>query len=271
MKPRLLLVTDLAYEAPGRRYGDEDVQLAGVLRADFDVVLTDPRCAAAFLGDVDVVLVRNIGPPQAVAAELAALRARSAGLRVYNALDGGGDMAGKGYLVTLTDAGHPVIPTADTPARAAALPAAQRYLVKPRDGADSVGLQVLTPAELRERTNLDGLLAQPWLELVDEMSLYYVDDVYSHALHTPDPVQRWALEPYAPTADELAVAQRFASWNPLSHGVQRVDLCRTRDGDVRLVELEDLDPFLSLDRLDADVRVAFTGLLVAALHRLLAA
>ena len=40
-------------------------------------------------------------------------------------------------------------------------------------------------------------------------------------------------------------------WNAIEHGMQRVDACRTRGGELLLVELEDLNPYLSIDRLDA--------------------
>ena len=80
------------------------------------------------------------------------------------------------------------------------------------------------------------------------MSFYYVDDAFQYALYAPDPDRRWVLEPYEPSEADLAFARRFIDWNTLDHGIQRVDACRTRDGDLLLVELEDLNPYLSLDR-----------------------
>lgn len=59
---------------------------------------------------------------------------------VYNPLTGRGDMAGKQYLLDLTASGHPVIPTVDDPADLALLPPAASYAVKPKQGADSIGL-----------------------------------------------------------------------------------------------------------------------------------
>ncbi len=52
------------------------------------------------------------------------------------------------------------------------------------------------------------------------------------------------------------------------HGVQRVDACRTRDGQLLLVELEDLNPYLSLDTLDRATQEKFVEALT---HSLLAA
>ena len=77
-------------------------------------------------------------------------------------------------------------------------------------------------------------------------------------MHAPDRDRRWELVPYVPTDDDLVFAQRFVDWNALDVGVQRVDACRTRDGALLLVELEDLNPYLSRDLVDAATRSGFT-------------
>lgn len=61
-RPSVLFVTDLAYEARGRRYCDEDIFLTSRLRARFDLALCHPRDAAALLDRFDGVVVRNSGP-----------------------------------------------------------------------------------------------------------------------------------------------------------------------------------------------------------------
>jgi hypothetical protein len=43
----------------------------------------------------------------------------------------------------------------------------------------------------------------------------------------------------------------------MTHGIQRVDACRTKDGGLLLVELEDLNPFLSLELVDNKTRAYF--------------
>ena len=60
-------------------------------------------------------------------------------------------------------------------------------------------------------------------------------------------------------------------WNTLGHGIQRVDACRTRQGDLLLVELEDLNPYLSLDLVDDRTRDAFVTGMTASLHHFLEA
>jgi hypothetical protein len=272
VRPRLLYVTDLAYPARGRRYGDEDVHLTARLREDFDLALCHPRDAAALMDAFDAVVVRNSGPVPAYQEAYDDFRAQalSRGTRVYNPLDGRADMAGKQYLLDLTAAGHPVIPTVDRPEDLHRLPAADRYVVKPERGADSLGLRVVSAADLPGL--LDGtVLAQPHIDFVHEISFCFVDSGFQYALYAPDPERRWELRPYEPSREDLRFARRFVEWNTLAHGIQRVDACRTADGDLLLVELEDLNPYLSLDALDAAGREAFVTALKASLRGFLTA
>ncbi|MDT0463662.1 ATP-grasp domain-containing protein [Streptomyces gibsoniae] len=269
-RPRLLYVTDLAYPARGRRYCDEDIDLSSRLRADFDIALCHPLDAAALMDGFDAVVVRNSGPVLHYQEAYDAFRARAAaqGTRVYNPLTGRADMAGKGYLLDLTEAGFPVIPTVDRPEDLGRLPETDRYAVKPKAGADSIGLDFVPRSRLAELTWGD-ILVQPRVDFRYEVSFYYVDDAFQYALHAPDPERRWVLEPYEATDADLAFARRFIDWNTLDRGIQRVDACRTRDGDLLLVELEDLNPYLSLDLVPGRIRDAFVAALTASLHRCL--
>ncbi|WP_030318672.1 hypothetical protein [Streptomyces flavochromogenes] len=271
-RPRLLYVTDLAYPARGRRYCDEDIHLTARLRETFDLALCHPLDAAALMDDFDAVVVRNSGPVIGYQKEYDAFRERALaeGTRVYNPLHGRGDMAGKQYLLDLTAAGYPVIPTVDRPEDLHRLPAAAEYAVKPKAGADSIGLRFLAHEELAGLA-YDGLLVQPRIDFRYEVSFYFVDDLFQYALHAPDPARRWVLEPYEPAEDDLAFARRFVDWNTLDHGIQRVDACRAPGGELLLVELEDLNPYLSLDRVPEETRDRFTAAFTASLHRFLEA
>ncbi|MFF5917995.1 hypothetical protein ACFY8C_06610 [Streptomyces flavochromogenes] len=271
-RPRLLYVTDLAYPARGRRYCDEDIHLTARLRETFDLALCHPLDAAALMDDFDAVVVRNSGPVIGYQKEYDAFRERALaeGTRVYNPLYGRGDMAGKQYLLDLTAAGYPVIPTVDRPEDLHRLPAAAEYAVKPKAGADSIGLRFLAHEELAGLA-YDGLLVQPRIDFRYEVSFYFVDDLFQYALHAPDPARRWVLEPYEPAEDDLAFARRFVDWNTLDHGIQRVDACRAPGGELLLVELEDLNPYLSLDRVPEETRDRFTAAFTASLHRFLEA
>jgi hypothetical protein len=270
-RPALLYVTDLAYQARGRRYCDEDILLTSRLREDFDLALCHPRDAAALADGFDAVVVRNSGPVLAYQDAYDAFRERALrnGTRVYNPLSGKADMAGKQYLLDLTAAGYPVIPTVDRAEDLDRLPASDRFVVKPRLGADSIGLRTVSADEVRDHVDGQGLV-QPCVDFAYEVSFYFVDHDFQYALYAPHPDRRWALEPYRPTLDDLEFARRFIDWNALGHGIQRVDACRAPGGGLLLVELEDLNPYLSLDALDDTGRDSFVAALKTSLHGFLA-
>ncbi|MFD7694251.1 hypothetical protein [Streptomyces sp. NPDC059805] len=266
-RPRVLYVSDLAYPARGRRYCDEDIHLTSRLREDFDLALCHPRDAAALMDAFDAVVVRNSGPVlgyQDVYDDFRR-RALAAGTRVYNPLTGKGDMAGKQYLLDLTAAGFPVIPTVDRAEDLHLLSGTGRYVVKPKLGADSIGLRIVSAPEAREAA--DGtVLVQPHVDFAYEVSFYFVDAAFQYALYAPHTDRRWQLEPYEPSATDLEFARRFVDWNALGHGIQRVDACRAPDGALLLVELEDLNPYLSLDAVDDTRRDAFVAALKESLR-----
>ncbi|MFJ4184573.1 hypothetical protein [Kitasatospora sp. NPDC089509] len=270
VKPRVLLVTDLGYQARGRRYCDEDIRLSTRLREDFDVALCHPLDAARLMDSFDVVLVRNSGPVlnHPGAYEDFRRQALERGTRVYTQLTGRADMAGKQYLLDLTAAGYPVIPTVDRAADLDRLPVVPEYVVKPKLGADSIGLRILPREQLDTVPFQEDVLVQPLIPFRYEVSFYFVDDAFQYALHAPDPERRWHLEAYEPSAADLEFARRFIAWNTVEHGIQRVDACRTPEGDLLLIELEDLNPYLSLDLVDEATRDRFFRALTAALHAL---
>jgi len=271
-RPRLLYVTDLAYPARGRRYCDEDIWLSSRLREEFDLGLCHPLDAATLMDAFDAVVVRNSGPVLHYQAAHDAFReqALKRGVRVYNQLTGNADMAGKRYLLDLTAAGYPVIPTVARSADLHLLPDADEYVVKPLLGADSIGLEFVG-REALPGLALDGVLVQPRIRFRYEVSFYFVDRSLQYALYAPRPEERWVLEPYEPTDADREFAQRFVDWNSVRHGIQRVDACRTPEGELLLVELEDLNPYLSLDRVDAGTRDAFVAAMADSLRGLLAA
>ncbi|ROO88182.1 hypothetical protein EDD29_5844 [Actinocorallia herbida] len=266
-RPRILYVTDLAYPARGRRYCDEDILLTSRLRAHFTLALCHPQDARALMDDHDAVVIRNSGPVLHYQTAYDSFRAHALATRarVYNPVTGKGDMAGKQYLLDLTTAGHPVIPTVDGLADLARLPASESYAVKPKQGADSIGLEFVPPARL-PTLDLTDVLIQPKIDFVHEISFYFVDHAFQYALYAPDPSRRWDLIPYPATEADLEFAHRFITWNALPHGIQRVDACRTPDGALLLVELEDLNPYLSLDALDAPTRESFISAFTASLR-----
>ena len=266
LKPKLLYVTDLHYESRGRVYYEEDLDLSRRLMADFDLALCHPRAARSYLGDVDGVMFRNAGPVAGFADEYRAFRqdALAGNVRVFNELTGKADMRGKQYLVDLWRDGFPVIPTVDEPSELKRLPEAARYVVKPKDGADSEGLEIVEAGALAG-VDLSGRIAQPLVDFRYEVSYYFLNDTFEYALYAPDPEARWRLEVYDASDDDLEFARRFIAWNDIEHGIQRVDAARTRAGRLLLMELEDINPYLSLDLLPTDARDRFVGRLRRAL------
>lgn len=269
-RSRVLWLTDLNYRAVGRRYCDEDIMLTDRLSSHFHIALCHPRDAVAFMDDVDVVLVRNTGPVTTHLDAYRSYRDRAAelGVPVFTEAIGKGDQAGKQYLVDLTSAGSPVIPTVDTPEDLDALPDVALYVVKPKDGADSAGLRVATRAEVETVSSAGDTLIQPRIDFTYEVSFYFVDRTFQYALYAPDTAHRWELEPYDPTPADIEFSQHFVDWNAIDHGIQRVDACRTSDGRLLLVELEDLNPYLSLDRVAETDRSRFIDAMVASLRSL---
>lgn len=257
-RSRILFVTDLAYDARGRRYCDEDIFVTSRLREDFVVATCHPVEAVRLMDGFDAVVVRNSGPVMNYrdAYEEFRERAIASGTRVFNELSGRGDMAGKQYLLDLSAAGFPVIPTVGRPDDVHLLPRVGEYVVKPVQGADSAGLEFVAPERLAA-VPADGFLIQPKVDFRYEVSFYFVDRTFQYALFAPDPHRRWELGPYPLQEGDFEFAQRFVDWNAVDHGIQRVDACRTAEGRLLLVELEDLNPYLSLDRLDSATQDRF--------------
>jgi hypothetical protein len=131
-----------------------------------------------------------------------------------------------------------------------------------------VGLSVVSADQLAATAHGE-VVVQPLVDIAYEVSFYFVDDAFVYALRTPDAERRWLLEPYVASEADLVFARRFVDWNDIEHGVQRVDACRTTTGELLLVELEDLNPFLSLDRTTTSEREGFVHAFTGAIGRLL--
>ena len=257
-RPTLLFVTDLYYEARGRPYNSEDIFLTSQLREDFDLVICHPKDTAPFESFVDAMVFRNSGPTIFYREEYEAFRGRCevGDTMVYNSLAGQADMRGKQYLVDLTKNGFPVIPTVDAEADVGLLPSVEAYVVKLKDGADSIGMRSIGPDDVA-RLEFRNTLLQPRIDIRYEVSFYYIDDELQYALYAPDREKRWQLEPYPYSDEDVNFAQRFIDWNPLEYGIQRVDACRAESGELLLVELEDLNPYLSLLAVEEGLRQRF--------------
>ena len=266
---KILYLTDLYYEAKGRKYYEEDIYITGKLKDHFDVVLCNPKNSESFERDVDLVVFRNTGSVIGYkdVYESFVNRVRANNIKTFNEFTGKADMRGKQYLVDMTLEKYPVTPTIDNIDDLSLLPDTGRYVIKPKDGADSIGLEFLSKDELMKRDIRDGkTLIQPAVDFKYEVSFYFINDKLEYALYAPDREKRWALEKYDPSEEDVSFAERFIKWNDIKNGIQRVDACRTQSGELLLVELEDLNPYLSILELDDETREQFINDLISAFN-----
>lgn len=71
----------------------------------------------------------------------------------------------------------PVIPTIDTLDSLNKLLSVDTYIVKPKDGADSIGMKLVPKDELSEKVNSKSknTLVQPFINFEYEVSFYFID------------------------------------------------------------------------------------------------
>ena len=270
---KILFVTDLYYEAKGRLYYEEDLFLTSELRKDFNLVICNPKDVNSFTDDFDLTIFRNAGPAANFKDEYESFRnnVKLKDLKTYNSFDGKGDMNGKDYLIELTKKNFDVIKTIDNINDFSKLPEVETYVTKPKDGADSIGMEFLSKEVLLRRVdkNDKNTLIQPLINFEYEVSFYFIDKEFQYALYAPDKNRRWELKEYKATKEDLDFANSFIEWNNINHGIQRVDACRDNNGKLLLVELEDLNPYLSLLDISPKLRDKFVKNLKLSLQKLL--
>lgn len=266
----ILYLTDLYYPARGRKYYEEDLFITSRLKPHFQLLIANPQQAIPFLETADLVVFRNTGPIleyreyfQEFLAEV-----EKKNILTLNSFDGKADLRGKQYLIELTRQGYPVIPTIENISELQVLGNPDKYVLKLKHGADSIGMEFLDKAEVLQRP-LSERLIQPYLDFKYEVSFYFLNDEFQYALYAPDKDKRWELANYRATSGDLEFANRFIQWNNIKHGITRVDACRLQDGSLLLVELEDLNPYLSLHLLENAKRDEFVQNLVGALKAII--
>lgn len=262
----ILYLTDLYYKAKGRNYYEEDLYITSRLKDHFTLLLGHPQQALSTMHCADLVVFRNTGPVMWYKDYFNRFTkaVKEKGLTTFNSFDGKADMKGKDYLLQLTREGYPVIPTIERMEDIEQLGATEQYMMKLKDGADSIGMRVLNKEELLQVKPSDQLI-QPFLHFEYEVSFYYLNNQFQYALYAPDKQKRWDLKEYKATAEDLQFAEKFIRWNNMACGIVRVDACRLADGSLLLVELEDLNPFLSIDVLNEERREQFTSNFIEAL------
>lgn len=261
----VLLLTNLTNEDP-----EEDMFLLAALRKAFHVLIAHPLDCARVEKYADGVLIRNIWPTHEYQAAYRrfARRLQREHIRVYNPLAGKGDQRGKGYLADLFQQGFPVVPTVRHPSQRTKLPAARHYFLRPQFGADGSGSTRVSRRALSHAWK-PGMLIQPFLEITEELGLYFLDNTFLYAIREQDKLQGTGVRDYTPTADEMRFAAQFVRWNGLPYGLQRIDMLRTKSGKLLLGEIEDLCPYLFLLDVGEGTRSKVLRALLHSLHRFL--
>ncbi|UAB86050.1 hypothetical protein INR75_08660 [Zunongwangia sp. SCSIO 43204] len=265
----ILYLTDLHFKANGRNYYEEDLFITSKLREHFNILIGNPQQAIALLDKADLVVFRNTGAVigyQDYFDHIVDV-VQNEKINIFNSFDGKADIKGKQYLLDLMKTEYPVIPTVEDISDIDALGNSEKYIVKIKNGADSIGMEILTKEELL-KAKPEGKLIQPFLDFEYEVSFYYLDEKFQYALYAPQKEKRWDLQEYGATPEDLEFAKQFIQWNNIKTGITRVDACRMKDGSLLLVELEDLNPFLSIELLSAEKRNAFMNNWVTVLKKL---
>ncbi|CAD0219577.1 hypothetical protein [Chryseobacterium sp. JV274] len=263
----LLYLTDLYYKAKGRKYYEEDLYITSKLKNHFNLLIGHPHQAILNLEKADLVVFRNtgsiLGYQEYFQQFLTEVKEKNS--LTFNSFDGKADILGKQYLIDLTNLSYPVIPTIESLGELDKIGIHEKYIVKLKNGADSIGMEILTHEKLLN-SNPQGKLIQPLIDFEYEVSFYYLNDQFQYALYAPDKNKRWELVEYKPTEKDLEFAKKFIEWNNIERGITRVDACRLKNDTLLLVELEDLNPFLSIELLPEEKRNQFINNLVEALN-----
>ncbi len=265
----ILYITDLYYEAKGRKYYGEDLFITSRLKEHFNLLIGHPHQAISYIDRADFIVFRNtgsvIGYQEYFGEFLETVKKKN--ILSFNSFDGKADIKGKQYLLDLLALGYPVIPTVESIEQLDQLGNPDKFIVKLRNGADSIGMEIKTKEELIA-SGPEGKLIQPFVDFEYEVSFYYLNDEFQYALYAPNKNKRWDLAGYEPTPEDLEFADKFIKWNAMERGIQRVDACRLKDNSLLLVELEDLNPFLSIELLSDEKRDKFIDNLIRALDKI---
>lgn len=260
----LLYLTNLT-ECPNP---EEDEFLIPIVRKEFDLIVAHPAEWRTHVSSVDGILVRNAWPFDAYMGEYKRLKEflRTSPLPAHSSAGGKGDFSGKDHLVELYRAGYPVVPSVDSIDQVDALPASEWYWIKPKHSGSGRGCRKVDREELAAIGTRTDMIIQPYVDFVAEPSFHFVDNTYCYAISSSNRFVEDDLATLEPSREEIAFAQMFVDWNPIRHGVQRVDAFRLRDGTLVLNELEDFNQYLSLLDLNAETHKRALNAIMASIR-----
>ena len=255
MRPTLLFLTN-----PNNGDSEEDFWLIRHLSKHFRMIVRHPLKCSTLLHSVDGVIIRNIWPTHEYLTEWEELKThlREANIRTYNPLTYQGDIEGKDYLVVLSEAGFPVIPSVDRVDEIFKLPTTEEFWIKPKHSCDGFGSRKITRTELLSQ-KLENYIIQPFLEFESEPSFFFVDNRFHHAISAKHRIFDDKVTTYTASEDDLVFAKQFVEWSAMPFGVQRIDAIRLENGCLLLTEIENLCPYLYLMDIDATLRLSFAN------------
>lgn len=273
-------------------YGqEEDKFLAECLRKYFDVSMADPNNAIRELesGGYSICLLRNAWPGrefEKAIIELGKFAKTRPDIVFYNPPGDYDFMDNKKYLDELTKKGQRVIPTTQNIENMNdVLGDRDSYVIKPVNGCSSHGVELVDRAKIKS-VNTDDYVIQPLIDLEREMSFFFLDNEFQYAVRSEVTDKeageklgvhignRWKLEEFQPTRNQVEWAYGFIKRTNIPHGIVRIDAASLRNGDLKLMEIERDTPLLSLvdkngdrDVLSHETREGFLANLVASLKR----
>lgn len=259
----ILLLTNLNNEEK-----QEDLWIAEAFRKDGNKVDIQWIDYDEELDDsYDVILKRNIWISQEITqkelqryeekAEQLNKRLKNKERNLVN-FNGKFDSQGKGYLVDLFNRDYEVIPSIDNLKEIELLPKAEKYLVKPKVGYDGIGQRRVDRGDLT-KINIQNYIVQPVIVFASEVQFYFINHELQYALEfkpSKIPVYPDAIL-YQYHEKEAEMAQKFADLNEDFIGIQRIDFLKLKNGDLKLLEIEDAAPYLDLDCLEIAERNKF--------------
>ena len=259
MRKSILFLTDLGNGE------DEDLITVDYLKKEFDVTISYFEGIEKIEDEFDLIIIRNTWPVDHSKAKYYKkikksflARAKKKGLKVYNDLNASCDFRDKTYLTRLYQNSFPVIPSVDSLDDLDLLPQTKRYLIKPKDGFSSIGVEILSKEELLEM-KLGNYIIQPKIDFQYEMSFYFIDGNLLYCLiFKPFKSDKcYHPVPHKPSESEVRFAKMFVEWDKMQYGICRIDALMTNNGKLLLLEIEDSSPYFSITEIDEKLRNLF--------------
>ncbi len=172
--------------------------------------------------------------------------------------DGKFDGTDKSYLVKLFKEGYTVIPSIDNINEINLLPDSNLYFLKPKESHDGMGTKKVNKDNLKDEFN-NHYIIQPIIKFKSEVQFYFIKDEFQYALEfipSKVPIYPLAIK-YQYSDKELNLAKEFAKLNNNYYGIQRIDFLKLENNELLLTEIEDIAPYLDLDRLSKIERDKF--------------